>query len=91
MAWMVVDGLAACPSDGGPNHAFDQDADKMQYGVCELDGDTFRMCLAKPGEPASSRPKKVEYKEDSEENFFVFKRVKKDEKKKDEPKKDETP
>ena len=70
------------------------DADKTQYGVYELEGDTFKMCVAMAGEPESSRPKAVAFKEESQETLFVFKRAKKeespkkDEKKKDEPKKD---
>lgn len=68
------------------------DEGKTQYGVYELDGDTFKMCVAPAGEPASKRPKAVAFEEDSQETLFVFKRVKKTEPKKDEkkeePKKD---
>src|SRR5215207_3402205 len=61
------------------------DADKSQFGVYELEGDTFKMCVAVAGEPESSRPKAVAFKEDSQETLFIFKRAKKDES----PKKDE--
>lgn len=70
------------------------DEGKTQLGVYELDGDTFKMCVAMAGEPESKRPKALEYKEDTQETLFIFKRMKKeespkkDEKKKDEPKKD---
>jgi uncharacterized protein (TIGR03067 family) len=68
------------------------DKDKTQYGVVELDGDTFKMCVAMAGQPESSRPKAVAYKDGTDETLFVFKRAKKEETpKKDEPKKDSTP
>ena len=66
------------------------DKDKKQFGVYELEGDTFKMCVAMPGEPESSRPKAVGYKDGTQDILFVFKRAKKDEKK-DEPKKDSSP
>jgi uncharacterized protein (TIGR03067 family) len=69
------------------------DADKSQFGVYELESDTFKMCVAFAGEPESSRPKELAAKEGTQETLFIFKRAKKDEKekkdeKKDEPKKD---
>ena len=71
------------------------DKDKTQYGLYELDGDTFKLCVAMAGEPESSRPKAIGYKEDTQETLFVFKRAKKEEskkdEKKDEPKKDSNP
>jgi len=67
------------------------DKDKTQFGVYELEGDTFKMCFAMAGEPESSRPKAVAYKEDTQETLFVFKRAKKEEKKDEPPKKDPLP
>jgi uncharacterized protein (TIGR03067 family) len=65
------------------------DADKKQFGVYELEGDTFKLCVAFAGEPESSRPKAIEIKEGTRETLFVFKRAKKDEPKKDDKKKEE--
>jgi len=71
------------------------DKDKTQFGLYELDGDTFKLCVAMAGEPDSSRPKEIGYKEGTQETLFVFKRAKKEEskkdEKKDEPKKDPQP
>jgi uncharacterized protein (TIGR03067 family) len=64
------------------------DKDKTQFGLYELEGDTFKLCVAMAGEPESSRPKAIGYKEETQETLFIFNRAKKDEKKKDE-KKDE--
>jgi uncharacterized protein (TIGR03067 family) len=51
------------------------DKGKKQPGIYELEGDTFKVCLAFPGE--SDRPKELVAKADTKTVSFVFKRQKK--------------
>jgi uncharacterized protein (TIGR03067 family) len=50
------------------------DKGKTQVGVYEIDGDTLKLCLARPG--AKERPKELASKEGSNVEVTVFKRVK---------------
>src|SRR5262249_34011226 len=50
------------------------DKDKTQVGIYELDGDTFKLCVARPGE--KERPKEFDAKEDSNHTLFELKREK---------------
>lgn len=56
---------------GGP------DAGKMQYGIYEIDGDTFKFCVAKAGQDEKQRPTALKRKSGTEELLFTFKREKK--------------
>jgi len=51
------------------------DKGKKQSGIYELEGDTFKLCLAFPGE--SDRPKELVAKADTKTIYSVFKRQKK--------------
>ena len=51
-----------------------EDKDKTQLGIYEIDGDTFRLCVAQPG--SKERPKAFEDSE-GESTLFAFKREKK--------------
>jgi len=51
------------------------DKGKKQPGIYELEGDTFKLCLAFPGE--SDRPKELVAKADTKTICSVFKRQKK--------------
>ena len=52
---------------------------KKQYGIYQLDGDTWTVCMTPPGVAEASRPQDFSSKNNANA-VFVFKRLKKDEK-----------
>ena len=48
---------------------------KMQYGIYNLEGDKWTVCMARPGVPEAERPKEFNTK-DTANVMFVFERLK---------------
>jgi uncharacterized protein (TIGR03067 family) len=58
-------------------HESGQQKGKRQYGIYKLEGDSFTVCMTRPGSPEDSRPKDFTTK-NTTNVVFVFERVKED-------------